>query len=97
MTPEEKQRLLEDRAAKLASLKTHPHWDELLAEFDRKRARNEKTYTAYLAGGDTAAAQRAYDRAEGFDAALTWVRRVVENAEDTLNKALGKRQEEGEQ
>lgn len=88
MITEEKRRLLEDRAAKLASFNQHPHWGELLAEFDRKRSRNEKEFTAYLASGDTQAAQRAYDRSEGFDRALKWVQSVVERAEETLERVL---------
>lgn len=93
MTTDEKTRVLEERAARLASLKQHPHWEELCAEFERKRTRNEKVYTAYLAAGDASAAQREFDRAQGFDAALQWVVQVVERAEDTLERVIREGQE----
>ena len=88
MTPEEKRQLLEDRAAKLSSFKAHPHWPELLDEFDRKRRRQEHVFTNYLKAGNAAQAQREFDRAKGFDLALQWVVSVVEHAEDTLTRAL---------
>ena len=94
---EEKRRLLEDRAARLSSFAQHPHWGELCAEFERKRARNTKVYDAYLKEGDHVRAQREYDRAQGFDEALRWVQRTVEQAEDTLTRVLrGDQQKDGD-
>lgn len=89
---EAKRRILEDRAAKFSALKQHPSWSELLAEFDRKRRRNDRQYEAYLAAGDAGKAQRAFDRAAGIDEALRWAQAVVENAEDTLARTVALRE-----
>ena len=89
---EAKQRILEDRTAKLSAFKQHPSWPELLAEFDRKRRRNDRQYEAYLAAGDAGKAQRAFDRAQGFDEALRWAQAVVEKAEDTLARTVALRE-----
>lgn len=99
LTPEQ-ERILRERATKLAALTATDAWQELLAEFSRREQRNVKTITADLVAGKRLQdAQADIDFARGFSAALTWVERLPKQAEDTLERelaALREAQEKGE-
>lgn len=85
----ETEHVLRERAAKLAALTANPSFQELLAEFDRREARDIKAITADLIAGKAIEdAQREIDYARGFAEALQWVARVPQRAEDTLERML---------
>lgn len=93
----ETQRILSERASKLAALAKHASWDELLAEFERRKERDVKAITTDLvAGKPLTDAQSEIDYARGFASALKWVARIPKSAEDTLERALRKADEEKE-
>lgn len=88
MTPEA-ERVLRERAGKLAALGKHTAWEELIAEFDRREVRDVKAITAQLvAGTPLEIAQRDIDYARGYHDALKWVQRLPAEAEKRLEKAL---------
>lgn len=86
-------KILEDRAHTLSVLQKHASWPEFKAELDRKRERERKALVGQLLTATNEDRCRLIDDHKGFDRALHWAVKVVEEAENTLERYLRQTQE----
>lgn len=91
----DKEQILLERRANLMSLQNHKGWNELLAEVERRKGRDVRSFVnALISGHEPESLQRQVDYLRGWEAALTWVTSLPGGAESSLERFVTKEKHE---